>query len=144
MKKYKLYYITEVGNTKPIYVGVTGESLKQRRKKHVCKPYIHKQGSFGSGRFHGRDIELHLVNEYEDKWVALEVEGALKLFLGMDWTERTKWDGGFAPKFTHSEIREIREKRKMGRTLRSLGEEYGVDKNAIRKIVQRITYKYVC
>lgn len=144
MKRYKLYYITEVGKTTPLYVGVTGLPLAQRKKKHTCKPYLHKSGKNASGKFNGIDIQLNLVKEFEQKWVALEAEGALKLFLGMEWTERTKYDGRFAPKFTHQEVREIREKRNQGRSQRSLAEEYSIDKAAIRKIVQRITYKYVC
>jgi len=144
MKNYKLYYITLLGNTKPIYIGVTSASLKRRKQKHTCKPYLHKNGKNASGKFHGQDIELHLVNTYEHEWVALEAEGALKLFLGMDWSERTKYDGGFAPRLTHKEVREIREKREEGRTLRSLAAEYNLNYKAIHKIVNRVTYKYVC
>lgn len=143
MKKYKLYYISNVGNTTPIYVGVTGASLKERLKKHTCKPYNHKNGKFASGMFHNQKVEIHLIKEFEERWVALEAEGAFKLFLGIDWSERTKFDGGFAPKLTHQQVREIREKRKEGRSMTSLGEEYGIHKSAVRKIVQGITYKYV-
>jgi predicted GIY-YIG superfamily endonuclease len=144
MKKYKLYYITSSNDTTPIYVGITGESLKRRKQKHTCKPYLHKSGKNASGKFHGQDIELHLVNTYEHKWVALEAEGALKLFLGIDWSERTKYDGGFAPKLTHQQVREIREKRNDGRTLRSLASEYNLNYKAIHKIVNLQSYKYVC
>jgi predicted GIY-YIG superfamily endonuclease len=144
MKKYKLYYITKSGDTTPIYVGVTGLSLEKRKQKHTCKPYLHKSGKNASGKFYGQDIELHLVNTYEHNWVALEAEGALKLFLGMDWSERTKHDGAFAPRLTHQQVREIREKRDGGRTYRSLAEEYDLNFKAIYKIVNRVSYKYVC
>ena len=144
MKRYKLYYITEVGSNETLYVGVTGKSLEHRKTKHICKPYLHKNGKEASGKFYGQDIELHLVNTYEHKWVALEAEGALKLFLGIDWSERTKHDGAFAPRLTHQQVREIREKREEGRTYRSIAGEYNLDFKAIYKIVNRISYKYVC
>jgi hypothetical protein len=80
MKEYKVYELID-GTDTIVYIGYTGGPLKLRLTGHT---------RVKRGKWYGReDISIRLYRIYPTKLEALDAEGARKLELGMEWTERT-------------------------------------------------------
>ena len=82
MKQYHVYELFDQSGT-IVYVGMTSDP-KMRFTKHIkAKP------GYGNGKFYGRtDLDIRILSIHSIKKEAALAEGAHKLSLGMNWTER--------------------------------------------------------
>jgi predicted GIY-YIG superfamily endonuclease len=82
------YYVYELFDQtgQIVDVGMTGRDLNKRLCEHTKrKPHPNN----GHGRWYGRnDLDIRIFSTHSIRKEALKAEGARKLELGMEWTER--------------------------------------------------------
>ena len=82
-----MWYVYEIYDSygSVVYVGESKDP-KSRMYTHTKR----KPDAGGRGRFYGQDVTYTIVDSFEDRRMARELEGQLKLQYGMEWTEKLR------------------------------------------------------
>ena len=135
-------YLLKDSNDNVVDVGQSQNPTERLYRKTKCKP------SSGQGHFYGRtDITQEIVSSHLTRKEALIEEERLKIYYGLEVTERTGGrKGGLTQgkrnrKFTFEQAEEIRAKYKTGNYLqKDLVIEYNSSTSSINRIVNNVRY----
>ena len=136
--RLKYVYLLKDSNGKVVDVGESYYPETRLRVKTKQKPKPRTKT-----HFYGRtDITLEVVSSHPTRKEARVEEGRLKLFYGLEWTERLGFGGNQKMrKLTQDQANEIKAKYIPHKyTMTMLSEEYGVSQPAISQIINGKTY----